>query len=93
MSKIPTRDDYLKQLRSNEAYQAILKRAPDQDTRKRIVANVEHFARSMFDGVMPVLAALKSDPEGAAKISEAIKSGVGIIKESDGAPIVSGSKE
>jgi hypothetical protein len=92
MSKIPTKDDYLKQLRSNEAYQAILKKAPDQEMRKRIISQVEYFASSMFDGIMPVLSSLKADPAAAEKISEALKSGTGIIKESDGAPIVSGSK-
>jgi hypothetical protein len=92
MSKIPTKEEYFKKLRSNEGYIAVLKKAPDEETRKRIISTVEHVAGSLFDGILPVLGSLKSDPEAASKISEALKTGIGIIKENDGAPIVSGSK-
>lgn len=92
MSKIPTKHDYLKQLRDNKAYAEVLKKAPDEATRKKIIAMTEHIAGSLYEGIFPVLGMINSNPEMAAKISEALKTGDNIIKESSGEPIVSGSK-
>jgi len=92
MSKIPTREEYLKQLRNHKDYLAVLKKAPSIDERIKIISMVEHIAGSLFDGVIPVLGTLKSDPSASEKISEALKTGEGIIKESDGSPLESDSK-
>ena len=93
MSKIPTKEEYFKALRNHKAYAAILKKAPDAATRKQIISTVEHIAGSLFDGVIPVMMTASANPEGAEKISEALKTGDNIIKESDGAPIAPKSKE
>jgi hypothetical protein len=90
--KIPTREEYFKKLRSNSDYLAALKQAPTDADRKKIIGVVEHIVGTMFDALLPTLSVIKSDPDAAQKITEALKTGDGIIKESDGAPIVSGSK-
>jgi len=93
MSKIPTKEEYFKTLRSHKVYSAILKKAPDDAARRQIISTVEYIASSLFDGVLPVMATATSNPESAEKISEALKTGDNIIKESDGAPIAPKSKE
>lgn len=90
MKKIPTKEEYLKELRSNQDYLAILKAAPKED-RKQIINTVEHVATKMLEALTFMSAQVKQDPKIAKEIVEALKTGDGIIKESDGAPIVSKS--
>lgn len=92
MSKIPTKNDYLNQLRNDPSYKALIKRVESKDERRQIISRVEYFATTLFDSIMPGLAQLKQDPATTAKISEALKTGDNIIKESSGGPIASGSK-
>jgi len=47
MKKIPTKEEYLKELRSNQDYLEILKAAPKED-RKQIINTVEHVATKML---------------------------------------------
>ena len=93
MPKIPTKEEYLKALRNHQVYSTIIKKAPDDATRRQIISTVEYVANAMFDGIIPVLSTAASNPEAASQISEALKTGDNIIKESDGAPIAPKSKE
>jgi len=90
--KIPTKEEYFRTLRSDPRYSSALKQVSTDTDRKKIIGIIEHVAGTLFEALVPALGAANSDPEAAQKISEALKTGVGIIKESDGAPIVSGSK-
>lgn len=85
--KIPTKQEYFKQLRSNKEYLSLLKKIPDSTERKTAINTVEHIVGSLFDALSMVSAVAKENPEAAEKISQALKTGDGIIKESDGAPI------
>lgn len=93
MPKIPTKEEYLKTLRNHKIYSTIIKKAPDDATRRQIISTVEYVANAMFDGIIPVLSTTSSNPETASQISAALKTGDNIIKESDGAPIAPKSKE
>lgn len=93
MPKIPTKEEYLKTLRNHKIYSTIIKKAPDDATRRQIISTVEYVANAMFDGIIPVLSTASSNPEAASQISEALKTGDNIIKESDGAPIAPQPKE
>ena len=88
MKKIPTKEEYLKSLRSNQDYLEILKASPKED-RKQIINTVEHVATKLLEALTFMSAQVKQDPKIAQEIVEALKTGDGIIKESDGAPIVS----
>lgn len=87
-----TKEEFLRRLNTDKSYYQLLKAASSTDERKRVKAQVEGFASMLFDAIAPAFAKMSEDPEMASKISEALKTGDGIIKESDGAPIVSGSK-
>ena len=90
MMKIPTQEEYFKKLRSNPIYVSLLKKASPEE-RKKIINTVEYVAGSMLEALSIGVSAMNSDPETAKEIVEALKTGDGIIKESDGAPIVSKS--
>ena len=87
-----TKEEFLRHLNSDKAYYSILKAASTPDEKKKVKSQVESFITTMFDALMPVFSMAAQDPEAMNKISEALKTGDGIIKESDGSPIVSGSK-
>ena len=91
MKKIPTKEEYLKELRSNQDYLEILKATPKED-RKQIINTVEHVATKMLEALTFMSSQMKQDPKIAQEIVEALKTGDGIIKESDGAPIESKEK-
>ncbi len=84
--KIPTKEEYFKHLRSDKEYQAVLKAAPPEE-RKRIIGTVETVMTSMIEAFTMMAAQAKEDPAAAKEVAEALKDGVGIIKESDGSPI------
>jgi uncharacterized protein YutE (UPF0331/DUF86 family) len=92
MSKIPTKKEYLDKLRNDKQYASLIKKIETKEERQQILARVEYFAATMFDAVAMALSNVKQDPEGAKKISEALKTGDNIIKENSGEPLVSGSK-
>ena len=88
--KIPTQEEYFKKLRSDPLYISLLKKASPEE-RKKIINTVEYVAGSMLEALSVGMGAMNSDPEMAQEIVEALKTGDGIIKESDGSPIVSKS--
>jgi len=85
--KTPKKQDYFKQLRSNKEYLSLLKKIPDAAERKQAINTVEHIVSSLFDALMMANVEAKKNPEAEEKISQALKTGDGIIKESDGSPI------
>lgn len=87
-----SKEEFIRYLNSDKQYFSVFKAFPDATERKKAKTQVENFAAVMFDALMPALAAMAEDPEAISKISEALKTGEGIIRENDGAPIVSGSK-
>ncbi len=89
--KLPTKQEYFKRLRNDKDYQAVLKAAPPEE-RQRIIGTVETFMNSMLEAFTMMAAQAKEDPEAAKEIAEALKAGVGIIKESDGSPLRSKEK-
>lgn len=89
--KIPTKEEYLKALRSNKDYQAVLKSAPN-DERKKIIATVEMVTTSMLEAFSTVAAQTKQDPNFAKEVDEALKDGINIIKESDGSTLTTKEK-
>jgi len=86
--KIPTQEEYFKKLRSNPMYVSLLKSASPEE-RKKIINTVEYVAGSLLEALSVGVSTMNSDPEMAKEIVEALKTGDGIIKESDGAPIIS----
>jgi hypothetical protein len=90
--KIPTKEEYFKKLRSDKDYQSLLKAAPS-DERQRIINTVETVMSSMFEAFSLMASNAKGDPNIAKEVTEALKTGVGIIKESDGSPIAPEKKE
>jgi len=64
----------------------VLKAAPPEE-RKRIIGTVETVMTSMIEAFTMMAAQAKEDPAAAKEVAEALKDGVGIIKESDGSPI------
>jgi hypothetical protein len=90
--KIDSKNEYFKKLRSKPEYLAALKQVPSAEERRQIIATIEHIAGNLFEALSSVAASMREDPQIAQQISEALKTGDGIIKESDGMPIMSGSK-
>ena len=88
MKKIPTKEEYLKSLRSNADYLAVLKAASAEE-RKQIIDTVEHVTTVMLESLTMISAQTQQDPKLAQQIIEAMKTGEGIIKENDGSPVVS----
>ena len=88
MKKIPTKEEYLKSLRSNADYLAVLKAVPAEE-RKQIIDTVEHVTTVMLEALTMVSVHSQQDPKLAQQIIEAMKTGEGIIKENDGSPVVS----
>ena len=86
-----TKEDFFKHLSQDPAFSRLMSSLPDDDTRKRVAGDVRGFVGPLFDAIFPAWAAVSSDPTASAKISEALKTGVDIIRESDGSPIASGS--
>lgn len=92
MKDINSKDKLLKRFREDPEVAAILNKSSSPIDGARALKTVENFLGTMYEALIPALAQIKQDPDAAAKISEALKSGEGIIKESDGSPIISGSK-
>lgn len=90
--KIPTREQYFKKLRSDPLYVALLKKAPAEE-RKQIINTIEHIAGSLLDAMTMGFSAVKENPQIVDELAEALKTGGGIIKESDGSPITSNVEE
>lgn len=90
--KIPTREEYFKKLRSDPLYLALLKKAPAEE-RKQIINTVEYVAGTMLEALTLGVGAMKEDPQTAQDLIEALKTGSGIIKESDGTPIAKKPEE
>lgn len=88
MKKIPTKEEYLKSLRSNADYLAVLKAASAEE-RKQIIDTVEYVTTVMLESLTMISAKTQQDPKLAQQIIEAMKTGEGIIKENDGSPVVS----
>jgi len=87
------KNDYLKKLRTHSDYLAILKTISDVKERKRAIDVVEEVAGGLFDAIFNVVAKTKQDPTIIQQITEALKTGEGIIKESDGLPVSNESEE
>lgn len=85
--RIPTQEEYFKKLRSDPTYISLLKKA-SLDERKKIINTVEYIAGSMLSALTAGFSSVGSDPESAKELIEAMKTGEGIIKESDGSPII-----
>lgn len=82
-----SKQEYLKELRSNKEYLDLLKKLPEASERKKVISTVEYITGNLFDALMMINSSLQENPEASEKISQALKTGNGIIKESDGAPI------
>ena len=92
MKNIGSKEDLLRHFYADPQVAEVLKRSTNEVDKLRAMRTVEYFLGTMYDAVIPALAKMKEDPAAAAQISEALKTGEGIIKESDGSPIASGSK-
>jgi hypothetical protein len=90
--KIDSKNEYFKKLRSKPEYLAALKKVSSAEERKQIIATVEYIAGNLFEALAFAAGTMREDPQIAQQISEALKTGDGIIKESDGMPITSGSR-
>ncbi|NBO99486.1 MAG: hypothetical protein EBU90_05065 [Proteobacteria bacterium] len=86
--KTPTKQEYFKILRSNPEYLSLLKKIPEAHERKKTINIVEYVAGNIYDALIMMNASSKQNPEILDKISEALKTGDGIIKENDGNPVV-----
>jgi len=86
--KIPTKQEYLKKLRLNRDYLAILKKTPE-DQRKKIIGIVESIIEPLYDGIVLGINTANKNPEIAQQLSESLENDNNIIKESDGQPIKS----
>jgi len=91
--KIPTKQEYFKMIRSNPEYLSLLKKIPEADERRKAIHTVEYIAGSIFDALLMISADASKNPEVSEKISAAMKTGDGIIKENDGSPIVQDKKK
>lgn len=87
MKEIKTKDDFFKMLRSNEAYTSILKALKTKEERQNLINTVEYVTGNLFDSLSFVTAQMNSNPEAEKQILDALKTGEGIIKESDGSVI------
>jgi len=85
--KIPTKQEYFKKLRSNQEYQALLKKIPNVEERKRAINTIEYIMENFINAFSMVASEAAKNPESAEKIMEALKTGDNIIKENDGSPI------
>jgi len=90
--KIPTKQEYFKKLRSNQEYQSLLKKIPDIEERKRAIYTIEYIMENFINAFSVIGSTAAQSPEAAEKIMEALKTGDGIIKESDGEPIMTKEK-
>lgn len=90
--KISSKEEYFTAIRKNDLFRSALDKVSERE-RHQIMATVEHIAGSLFEAIIPVIAQAKEDPQVAKDLSEALKSGGSIIKESDGSPIVKENKE
>ena len=86
--KTPTKQEYFKILRSNPEYLSLLKKIPEANDRKKAINIVEYVAGNIYDALIMMNASSKQNPEILDKISEALKTGDGIIKENDGSSVV-----
>jgi hypothetical protein len=86
------KEDIFRKIYSDPAFSSTFNRLKDPQEKARALATVEHVVGSLFDALIPSVAAMHQDPAAASRISEALKTGDGIIKESDGSPIASGSR-
>ena len=87
-----SKEELLKKLRSDPEYSKVLKSMSSSEQRRDAISVVEHIVGSLYDGLLLVSSTAQQDPEISDKISEALKTGGNIIKESDGSPLASGSK-
>ena len=87
-----TKNDYFKMLQSNPEYVEIMKRFSNEAEREKIKNTVESFASTFFDALSTVVSTISSNPEIENQITEALKTGDGIIKESDGSPLQADQK-
>jgi len=91
MTKIPTKEETLKKIKSDPSFMSVLKKASIEE-RKQILATIDHVAGSFFDAMMFV-AANKEAAERSEDLQAAMKTGDGIIKENDGSPLNSKGQE
>ena len=92
MKDIGSKEELLKRFRDDPEVAAVLKKAPNALDAAKALKTVEYMLGTLYEAIVPAMAQMKQDPAAVTKISEALKSGEGIIKESDGSPINSGSK-
>jgi hypothetical protein len=91
--KHQTKDEYLKALRTNPSYSAVLKKASTKEERQKIINTVEYIVGNLFDVIHLAMGQMNSDPAIEKQIFEALKTGDGIIKESDGSPVGSNKNQ
>ena len=87
-----TKEDFFEHLSRDPAFSRLMSSLGDETQRRRVAADVRSFVGPLFDAIFPAFVEVTRDPAASTALSEALKSGEGIIRESDGAPIVSGSK-
>jgi len=85
MTKIPTKEELLKKLKSEREFVDVLKKAPENE-RKQILSAIDYIAGSMIDAFFYV-AANPTENDKSEGLDKAMKTGDGIIKENDGSPI------
>lgn len=90
--KIPSKEECFRKLKSDPAFLSLLKKAPLEE-RKQIINTIDHVAGSLFDALMFVRSQANTNSEASQEILEALKTGDGIIKESDGAPMAKKPEE
>ena len=87
-----TKEDFFEHLSRDPAFSRLMSSLGDDGLRGRVSADVRSFVGPIFDALFPAFFEVHTDPAARDALSEALKSGEGIIRESDGAPIVSGSR-
>ncbi len=85
MTKIPTKEEALKKIKSDPSFMLVLKKAPAEE-RKQILATIDHVAGALIDSILFVAANQKGNGS-SEDLEQAMKNGDGIIKENDGSPI------
>lgn len=86
-----TKEELIRRLRTDPMYRDALKMARTDAERRRIIATAEGFLSSFVETMIPVAAKIKQDPDLAAQLQEAVRTGE-VVKESDGKPVADKSE-
>lgn len=85
-----TREDVLKQLRSDPLYKSALKAAKTDEERRRIIATTEAFVGQFADALLPIINKAESDPLFREQLQRSLVSGEDVVSQVE--PVPSGSQ-